>query len=79
MKRIIGSNNRQSGSEEAPNASQILSVLSDPASVKMLSTAYSGLRADSSNLVGNLSLRQYYPHLRRLTRLGLVKKGGKYM
>jgi hypothetical protein len=79
MNRKTGSNNKQSGIKETPNASQILTVLSDHASVKLLATAYSGLKADSSNLVGNLSLRQYYPRLRRLTELGLVEKRGRYM
>lgn len=70
---------KQSETKEAPNASQIFTLLSDPASVKMLATAYSGLKVNSSNFVGNLSQRQYYPRLRRLIGLGLVEKRGKVM
>jgi hypothetical protein len=72
-------NDNNSNSKSAPNARQIFTVLSDPSSVKMLTTSYSGLKADSSNFLGNLTKRQYYSRLRRLTALGLVEKEGKNM
>jgi hypothetical protein len=71
--------NNSSKSRSAPNARQIFTVLSDPSSVKMLTTSYSGLKADSSNFVGNLTKRQYYSRLRQLTDLGLVERQGKHM
>jgi hypothetical protein len=38
----------------------------------------SGLKADSSNFVGgNLTKRQYYSRLKRLTALGLVERQGR--
>ena len=72
-------NNSNSNSKNAPNARQIFTVLSDPSSVKMLTISYSGLKADSSNFVGNLTKRQYYSRLRRLTALGLVERQGRSM
>jgi hypothetical protein len=73
-----GENNNKADLKCAPNARLIYTVLSDPGSVKMLTTAYSGLKADSSNFVSNLTKRQYYSRLRRLMGLGLVAKRGKY-
>jgi predicted transcriptional regulator len=72
-------NNNQSKSKSTPNARQIFTVLSDPISVKMLTTSYSGLKADFSNFVGNFTKRQYYTRLRRLIASGLVEREGKHM
>lgn len=69
------SNEAQSSS--VPTPFQIFTILSDPASVKILKMAYSGLKVNSSNFIGNLSRRQYYPRLKRLSTLGLIKKQGK--
>jgi hypothetical protein len=41
-----------------------------------LKVAYTGLKANSSNFVGNLSKRQFYTRLKRLCDLGLVEKRG---
>lgn len=65
--------------KDVPNARQIYNVLSDPGSVKIITTAYTGLKVDSSNLVANLSKRQYYLRLSRLIDLGLVEKHGKHV
>lgn len=72
-------NDNHSNSKSAPNASQIFEVLADPISVKMLTNSYTGLKADLSNFVGNLTERQYYSRLRRLRDLGLVERQGRSM
>ena len=65
--------------EGVPSPFQILAVLSDPNSVKILKMAYSGLKVNSLGFGGNLSLRQYYARMKRLTALGLIKKQGKHI
>jgi hypothetical protein len=59
-----------------PESSQLFAMLSDRGSVNLLKAAYTGLKANSSNFVGNLSKRQFYTRLKRLCDLGLVEKRG---
>ena len=72
-------NDEWSSVEEVPTPFQILTILSDPNSVKILKMAYSGLKVSSSGFGGNLSRRQYYTRLKRLSALGLIKKQGRYI
>src|SRR5919106_1260681 len=58
----------------APTMFQIFEVLSDPLMAKMLKIAYSGVKGDFSNVVGNLTKRQYSSRLQRLKEIGLVEK-----
>ena len=53
---------------------QVYQILSDRTSVKMLTTAYSGLKFSSNDLGGNLSKKRFYTKLKRLCRAGLVEK-----
>jgi hypothetical protein len=53
---------------------QVYQILSDRTSVKMLKTAYSGLKFSSNDLGGNLSKKRFYTKLKRLCRAGLVEK-----
>jgi DNA-binding HxlR family transcriptional regulator len=69
-----------------PDSLELFSILSDRGSVNLLKAAYTGLKTNSSNFVGNLSKRQFYTRLRRLCDLGLIEKrslessgGGKSM
>lgn len=69
-----------------PDSLELFSLLSDRGSVNLLKAAYTGLKTNSSNFVGNLSKRQFYSRLRRLCDLGLIEKryvevsgGGKSM
>ena len=57
-----------------PNPFEMFSLLSDRGSVNLLKAAYTGLKANSSNFVGNLSKRQFYTRLKRLQDLGLIEK-----
>lgn len=57
-----------------PDSFQLFSILSDRGSVNLLKAAYTGLKTNSSNFVGNLSKRQFYTRLRRLCDLGLIEK-----
>lgn len=57
-----------------PNSFEMFSLLSDRGSVNLLKAAYTGLKANSSNFVGNLSKRQFYTRLKRLQDLGLIEK-----
>ena len=57
-----------------PTMFQIFEVLSDPLMAKMLKIAYSGVKGDFSNVVGNLTKRQYSSRLQRLKEIGLVEK-----
>ena len=59
-----------------PESSQLFAMLSDRGSINLLKAAYTGLKANSSNFVGNLSKRQFYTRLKRLCDLGLVEKRG---
>lgn len=57
-----------------PDSYELFSLLSDRGSVNLLKAAYTGLKTNSSNFVGNLSKRQFYTRLRRLCDLGLIEK-----
>ena len=57
-----------------PDSFELFSLLSDRGSVNLLKAAYTGLRTNSSNFVGNLSKRQFYTRLRRLCDFGLIEK-----
>jgi hypothetical protein len=57
-----------------PDSFELFSLLSDKGSVNLLKAAYTGLKTNSSNFVGNLSKRQFYTRLRRLCDLGLIEK-----
>src|ERR671919_1523525 len=57
-----------------PTIFQIFEVLSDPLMAKMLKIAYSGVKGDFSNVVGNLTKRQYGTRIKRLRELGLVER-----
>lgn len=57
-----------------PDSFELFSLLSDRGSVNLLKAAYTGLKPNSSNFVGNLSKRQFYTRLRRLCDLGLIEK-----
>ena len=57
-----------------PDSFQLFSLLSDRGSVNLLKAAYTGLKTNSSNFVGNLSKRQFYTRLRRLCDFGLIEK-----
>ena len=57
-----------------PSSYQIYSVLSDPLTIRILGTAYSGVKGDFSNVAGTLTKRQYLFRIRRLRNLGLVEK-----
>src|SRR5574338_359386 len=56
------------------NPEQVFSVLSDRHSVGILKMAYSGFKASSSVLSGNLSKKQFYARLRKLRELGFIEK-----
>lgn len=80
QKREIGETEKAlSGAAEirlgtVPDSFELFSLLSDRGSVNLLKAAYTGLKSNSSNFVGNLSKRQFYTRLRRLCDLGLVEK-----
>jgi hypothetical protein len=57
-----------------PDSFELFSLLSDRGSVNLLKAAYTGLKTNSSNFVGNLSKRQFYTRLRRLCDVGLIEK-----
>ena len=57
-----------------PTIFQIFEILSDPLMAKMLKIAYSGIKGDFSNVVGNLTKRQYQTRLKRIKEMGLVEK-----
>lgn len=52
----------------------IFSAFADRHSVNIFKHVYSGLRATSKNHVDNLSKKQFYVRLKRLTDLGLIEK-----
>ena len=60
--------------ETVPDSFELFSLLSDRGSVNLLKAAYTGLKTNSSNFVGNLSKRQYYTRLRRLCDFGMIEK-----
>jgi len=71
-KTATGADNMRLGT--VPDSFQLFSILSDRGSVNLLKAAYTGLKTNSSNFVGNLSKRQFYTRLRRLCDLGLIEK-----
>jgi hypothetical protein len=56
------------------SSQDIFSTLADSHSVNIFKRAYSGLRATSKNHIDNLSKKQFYVRLKRLTDLGLIEK-----
>src|SRR6476620_6293385 len=52
----------------------IFSILADRHSVNILKAAFSGMRASSTNYVSNLSKKQFYVRLKRLSDAGLIEK-----
>jgi DNA-binding transcriptional ArsR family regulator len=73
-KQISNSNKTPGSVRSIPTIFQIFEVLSDPLMAKMLRIAYSGVKGDFSNVVGNLTKRQYSSRLQRLKEMGLVEK-----
>lgn len=71
-KTVTGADDIRLGT--VPDSFQLFSILSDRGSVNLLKAAYTGLKTNSSNFVGNLSKRQFYIRLRRLCDLGLIEK-----
>jgi hypothetical protein len=57
-----------------PDSFELFSLLSDRGSVNLLKAAYTGLKTNSANFVGNLTKRQFYTRLRRLCDIGLIEK-----
>ncbi|MFL6344460.1 MAG: hypothetical protein ACJ71A_03320 [Nitrososphaeraceae archaeon] len=59
---------------ETVTSEEIFSILSDRISSNILKSAYSGLRASSTNYIGNISKKQFYVRLKRLREAGLIEK-----
>ena len=59
---------------ETITSEYIFSILSDRISLRILKSAYSGLRASSTNYVGTISKKQFYVRLKRLREAGLIEK-----
>jgi predicted transcriptional regulator len=59
---------------ETVTSEEIFSILSDRISSNILKSAYSGLRASSTNYIGNVSKKQFYVRLKRLREAGLIEK-----
>lgn len=59
---------------ETVTSEEIFSILSDRISSNILKSAYSGLRASSTNYIGNISKKQLYVRLKRLREAGLIEK-----
>src|SRR5919199_2455683 len=53
---------------------EIFSILSDRIASNILKSAYSGLKASSTNYVGTISKKQFYVRLKRLREAGLIEK-----
>jgi DNA-binding transcriptional ArsR family regulator len=53
---------------------EIFSILSDRISTNIIKSAYSGLRASSTNYIGKISKKQFYVRLKRLRDAGLIEK-----
>jgi len=62
----------------AVSREQVFSLLSDRHSSNILKTAFSGMRASSTNYIGNLSKKQFYVRLKRLCDAGLIEKRGSF-
>jgi DNA-binding transcriptional ArsR family regulator len=59
---------------ETVTSEEIFSVLSDKISSNILKSAYSGLRASSTNYITKISKKQFYVRLKRLREAGLIEK-----
>jgi DNA-binding transcriptional ArsR family regulator len=59
---------------EMVTSEDIFSILSDRISSSILKSAYSGLRASSTNYIGKISKKQFYVRLKRLREAGLIEK-----
>jgi hypothetical protein len=59
---------------ETVTSEEIFSILSDRISSNILKSAYSGLRASSTNYIGKISKKQFYVRLKRLRQAGLIEK-----
>ncbi len=59
---------------ETVTSEEIFSILSDRISSNILKSAFSGLRASSTNYIGNISKKQFYVRLKRLREAGLIEK-----
>jgi DNA-binding transcriptional ArsR family regulator len=59
---------------EKITSGEIFSILSDRISSNILKSAYSGLRASSTNYIGKISKKQFYVRLKRLREAGLIEK-----
>lgn len=62
----------------AVSREQVFSLLADRRSSNILKTAFSGMRASSTNYIGNLSKKQFYVRLKRLCDAGLIEKRGSF-
>jgi predicted transcriptional regulator len=62
----------------AVSREQVFSLLADRHSSNILKTAFSGMRASSTNYIGNLSKKQFYVRLKRLCDAGLIEKRGSF-
>jgi DNA-binding transcriptional ArsR family regulator len=59
---------------ETVTSEEIFSILSDKISSNILKSAYSGLRASSTNYITKISKKQFYVRLKRLREAGLIEK-----
>lgn len=57
---------------------QVFSLLADRHSSNILRASFSGMRASSTNYIGNLSKKQFYVRLKRLCDAGLIEKRGSF-
>jgi predicted transcriptional regulator len=60
--------------EKMITSGEVFSILSDRIASNILKSAYSGLRASSTNYVGTISKKQFYVRLKRLREAGLIEK-----
>ncbi len=56
----------------------VFSLLADRHSANILRASFSGMRASSTNYIGNLSKKQFYVRLKRLCYAGLIEKRGSF-
>jgi len=59
---------------EQATPEQVFSLLSDRHSLSIMKMAYSGFKASSSVLTGNISKKQFYVRLKRLRDMGFIEK-----
>lgn len=62
----------------AVSREQVFSLLADRHSANILRASFSGMRASSTNYIGNLSKKQFYVRLKRLCDTGLIEKRGSF-